>query len=341
MACINPPIPPSERNLEYDYVNETTVDFWDNVTYTCKPGYFFDDDYFKLNFTLQCRDDGTWDPLPSDQLCYHPTERYCPDPPDAHPNGGYHDWDEAIYSNVTTFGTDVTYKCDVARRLQNSSGFIYDEQVIHCEWDHTWSPNLNLDPCIWVQCIDPPTPPGATVKPQWALDTHGPVEFYDNVTYTCAHSGLWFEEDRDMESFEVQCQPDGSFLPPDEWPFCVRSERTIHKVTRNFCTFLHLFQPCFATSLPRSRGAGPSYGTGTPPTTPKSSEFRNGEGFAHGKLWRIFCRYGCGSYAQFRSDDGTLYNSLTIRCQWNKTWTRDELDRCICEDPFFSCFCAL
>ena len=74
---------------------------------------------------------------------------------------------------------------------------------------------------MWYQCIDPPSPFGLNIKHTW---DGVPVDFGDNVTYVCEHEGVWFEEDRDKVGFEVTCLPDGSFLEPDIWPHCVRSE---------------------------------------------------------------------------------------------------------------------
>ncbi len=45
-------------------------------------------------------------------------------------------------------------------------------------------------------------------------------------------------------------------------------------------------------------------------------------------------RYRCGGYAQFLDesvDPPEKYDVTEIKCQWNKTWTRDALDRCVCE----------
>ena len=46
-------------------------------------------------------------------------------------------------------------------------------------------------------------------------------------------------------------------------------------------------------------------------------------------------RYGCGNYAEFVRElpDGTeeLYTEASVTCQWNGTWTTNQLDSCRCE----------
>ena len=41
-------------------------------------------------------------------------------------------------------------------------------------------------------------------------------------------------------------------------------------------------------------------------------------------------RYNCGSARMFLAPNGTLYDTHTMSCQWNKTWTNTEvLDPCV------------
>ena len=45
-------------------------------------------------------------------------------------------------------------------------------------------------------------------------------------------------------------------------------------------------------------------------------------------------RYHCGHYAQFTSPHNnatTSYEEETIQCQWNKTWTQQQLHPCKCD----------
>ena len=80
-----------------------------------------------------------------------------------------------------------------------------------------------MEPCVWHQCINPPTPEGRGLKNLWDSK---PVEFGETVTYKCARSNLYFEHDREFESFEIECLDDGSFDVPDddEWFKCISSK---------------------------------------------------------------------------------------------------------------------
>jgi hypothetical protein len=41
--------------------------------------------------------------------------------------------------------------------------------------------------------------------------------------------------------------------------------------------------------------------------------------------------YECGPYAKFLAPNTTEYYDKTLTtCQWNKTWTKSQLDPCIC-----------
>ena len=72
VQCINPPDPDEGRNLEPIYTTGTTIEFEDTVTYVCKPGTFFEEDYHMTGFEITCLSDGTWSPLP-DKRCLDPS----------------------------------------------------------------------------------------------------------------------------------------------------------------------------------------------------------------------------------------------------------------------------
>ena len=57
------------------------------MNYTCKEGYYFGADYHQQAFTLTCFTNGT---VGGDDWahCYHPSERFCFDPPVVPYNGG-------------------------------------------------------------------------------------------------------------------------------------------------------------------------------------------------------------------------------------------------------------
>ncbi len=81
--------------------------------------------------------------------------------------------------------------------------------------------NLQIDPCTWVQCKQPPLPDGHNLKMNW--NGH-PVAFGTTVTYSCL-PGFYFKHDRDQMSFEAVCRPTGYFsstvLP---WPSCIKGQ---------------------------------------------------------------------------------------------------------------------
>ena len=61
---------------------------------------------------------------------------------------------------VKSYGNNLRYECGLARRfLDEESTEHYDERVMTCAWNTTWTPLDTLDPCVWVQCLYPPQPP--------------------------------------------------------------------------------------------------------------------------------------------------------------------------------------
>ena len=82
-----------------------------------------------------------------------------------------------------------------------------------------------MDECIWIGCVDPPEPGGFKVKSDWdGLRVYG---FGDTATYTCEHAGLFFEEDRAMESFTLKCLDNGKWEEPSPWPRCTSGEHEL------------------------------------------------------------------------------------------------------------------
>ncbi len=74
-----------------------------------------------------------------------------------------------------------------------------------------------------MQCLNPPLPDGLGLAFEDLDQMTEPIEFFDNVTYVCANNALYFEHDRDEESFEIQCYDDGTFGTPSTWPRCIDS----------------------------------------------------------------------------------------------------------------------
>ena len=151
-------------------------------------------------------------------------------------------------------GAILTYTCGIARQFKNSTGlynerwqtammhFLAKPRSFECQWDKSWSPaGIELDPCQWVQCINPPQPPRSAnlvfdyqgvriikvvFRISWYLQmelnltsnnkdliiqlrivtfTQEPVEFHENVSYSCNSDEVFFEHDRDSKGFNITC----------------------------------------------------------------------------------------------------------------------------------------
>lgn len=77
--------------------------------------------------------------------------------------------------------------------------------------------------------MNPPLPSDRGLKYNW---NGNPIPFYDNVTYSCEKSNMFFENDRNIKTFTVECLNDGSFAEPfrlDDWPLCVDSKSFLLK----------------------------------------------------------------------------------------------------------------
>ncbi len=82
-------------------------------------------------------------------------------------------------------------------------------------------------PCEWTQCINPPLPSGRGLVIRDPDQMTDPIDFYDTVKYVCESAALYFDFDRDADTFEIQCFPDGSFDLPLVWPKCIESRETM------------------------------------------------------------------------------------------------------------------
>ena len=60
VACIEPPMPPNNTNLERNYVGGSTVPFGTGSNYTCKDGTFFGSDFDKTHIAIECYRNGSW-----------------------------------------------------------------------------------------------------------------------------------------------------------------------------------------------------------------------------------------------------------------------------------------
>ncbi|TRY77253.1 hypothetical protein TCAL_00122 [Tigriopus californicus] len=323
VACVNPPLAPNGTRLLNNYTINDEVAFNDHVPYYCQDGYFFEQDYNLEFFNLTCHPGGNWSEPVVWPKCLHPREKFCHDPPAPPTNGGIYDWNEKLFANGTSpFSLEVSYSCDIARKLANQSQLesgqdpLYDEAVLKCAWNGKWSPSERLDPCVWTKCINPPTPSGHNLKHTW----HGqPLEFYENVTYKCVYDGYWFEGDRNLVAFDVPCLPGGEFGVPAQWPVCLRSidYRNVWAV------HVELLMPIPVRFL--------AVECGNPPPKPRGGIMK-WDGLK--REYGTTIEYECGPNAMFQEvlDDGSsdnFYKSKSITCSWNRTWTPERLDRCI------------
>ena len=118
-----------------------------------------------------------------------------------------------------SYGSRLTYECGLARRFQDpESEMLYDERMMQCNWNTTWTLTDLLDPCVWVACLHPPGPPeGSGVRLEW---DGLPVEFTANISYTC-EEGQYFEADKDLPEYNITCLETGAWDEPKEWPICL------------------------------------------------------------------------------------------------------------------------
>ncbi len=132
--------------------------------------------------------------------------------------------------------------------------------------------------------------------------------------YSCARENLWFEHNREFDGFPLKCEDDGSFedLSDEEWLNCVPSRQSKYCVNGNSCQRLFVSPAVFCDP---------------PPEKPRGGKYV----WSRNTTFGTTVEYSCGKYAKFLAPNSTdFYESLTITCQWNKTWTRD-LDPCICK----------
>lgn len=116
VKCLEPEEPDSFLGLKREW-NGIPVPFWENVTYTCQPGFYFIDDRERLSFSVMCKDNGEFEYpsnwpmcirgivfLPCLEICLHfntMVDSYCVTPPPK-PRGG-----ERIWNQQNNYGTEV------------------------------------------------------------------------------------------------------------------------------------------------------------------------------------------------------------------------------------------
>ena len=109
-------------------------------------------------------------------------------------------------TSISFYGNTLTYECGLARRFKEpESNLLYDTRSIVCNWNKTWTPYTEIDPCIWVACINPPDPPFFT---NLVVEWDGvPINFTNNISYTCDSDFIphYFESDRDLQEYNISC----------------------------------------------------------------------------------------------------------------------------------------
>ena len=146
---------------------------------------------------------------------------------------------KSTYNNTLisrNYMTNLTYQCGSARMFLDRDKQHQPSQSMSCQWDKSWSPSPLLDPCDWVACLKPPTPPPSTHLrvSEWF---GAPIQFDDQIRFVCER-GYFFEEDPSQEDVKFTCQ-DGSHsgyegsrgffdIPETEekWPRCLMGKYT-------------------------------------------------------------------------------------------------------------------
>ena len=82
---------------------------------------------------------------------------------------------------------NFSYNCGSARQFLSSSGNLYDNHIMNCQWDKNWNASHVLDECKWVACLKPPIPPGYAnlVNTDWNGE---PIAFGDKTHFVCRRS---------------------------------------------------------------------------------------------------------------------------------------------------------
>ena len=63
-----------------------------------------------------------------------------------------------------SYGSVLRYQCGLARRFYDPElDSLYDERLMTCNWNKTWTVYDTIDECVWTQCLNPPDPPPGTL----------------------------------------------------------------------------------------------------------------------------------------------------------------------------------
>ena len=160
------------------------------------------------------------------------------------------------------------------------------------------------------------------MKNDW-VPSSGPIPIEMTTDYFCLE-GFFFEEDRDKIKIAVQCQADGTFDISNA-DTCVRSNYNKRENSQEGRWKLSVL--FFFCNIDINCTTDP------PPNTPNMYQsVTNGTGY------NSLANYTCGPYSKFQPFLNPLTLKLedhpetfTSRCQWDKTWTLNEIPTCICK----------
>ena len=188
------------------------------------------------------------------------------------------------------YGNTLLYECGLARQFYSPEMDItYDQRNITCNWNKTWTPANAIDYCVWVACINPPRPPREShLISLWDGD---PVNFTASVGYECVSDDVprYFENDKNQLTYNVSCLESGNWAVPMTWPRCLDSIEC-----------------------------------GEPPSRPNSGTWEWNNDYSY----KTKVEYTCGPFGVFEFDNGTVAETFTSHCAWNKSFVPDKLPPC-------------
>ena len=107
------------------------------------------------------------------------------------------------------FGTKIDYTCPLGmeHHIPHLNTTV-PSVTLDCDWNSKWTPYTNLPHCIWVGCVDPPTPPqGHFMKSLYQVGNV--VKVGEGENYTC-EVGYFFGEDMAIGNYrfvQKKCPP--------------------------------------------------------------------------------------------------------------------------------------
>ena len=259
------------------------------------------------------------------------------------------------------FGQNITYQCETDHLFE------FDPHVVDfnltCLQDGTWSNHSSLQEwngCVHPDlryCIDPPSPPtkGLTT---FTPSQSGLMSYGSQVTYTCELGSIF----RDLHTFELYkeriliCQWNKTWIP-SEIDLCVPTRcmdpYTLPNMVHDFdysqgvlldeylrykCLAGYYFeddrdQVDLAVKCVKGHFEWPSNWTNCVNEVNCTSPTEKPEGGT--RHWNRKLNYGtkvaytCGPHAQFKLENNEIVDEIVSVCEWNKTWSVENLSPCI------------